>query len=69
MKRLTRFWPGVLLLVAAFLMLMTMTACEFEESAQGSCVEIDVDAPKVKAPKAKTPKVTVPKAPPTKKVR
>lgn len=56
MKRLTRYAAIVLALVAAPVMLV---ACDFKDhTAQPSCYEIDVDAPKVKKPTG--PKVTAP---------
>ncbi|AKZ59175.1 exported protein of unknown function [Streptomyces ambofaciens ATCC 23877] len=55
MKRLTRHLAVVLALVAALAML---AACDIDDTAQPSCVEVDVDAPKVKKPTG--PKITAP---------
>ncbi|MEV4037709.1 hypothetical protein [Streptomyces umbrinus] len=51
MKRFTKHWPWILLVVAALLL---ATACEVGGDTDAStCVEIDVDAPKAKKPKPK----------------
>jgi len=53
-KRFTKHWPWILLMVAALLL---ATACEVGGDTDAStCVEVDVDAPKAKKPKAAKPK-------------
>ena len=56
MKRLTRYLVFALAVIAALAML---AACDFKDhTGQPSCVELDVDAPKLKKPTG--PKITAP---------
>lgn len=66
MKRLTKHWPWVLLMVAALLL---VTACGTDDSTSPTCVEVDIDHPKAKHPKTQKPKPPAPqpKAPTTRR--